>query len=60
MEDLKNRLIEYHEMEGISYKQVAKELGISLNIMYNYTADVRDLKPHVKLALDKYLTEKGY
>ena len=60
MNDLKDRLIKYHEIEGVSYKQIAKDLGISLNIMYNYTGDVRDLKPHIKLALDKYLTERGY
>ena len=58
--DLKERLKKYHEVEGVSYKVIASAIGISTGVMYNYTSDIRDLKPHILQSLDEYLTSKGY
>ena len=58
--NLLDRLKKYHEIEGVSYKVISSAIGISIGVMYNYTSGIRDLKPHIKEALDQYLTEKGY
>ena len=60
MEELKERLVKYHEVEGVSYKFIANQIGISTGIMYNFTSGIRDLKPIRAAALDDYLKEKGY
>lgn len=58
--DLRDRLKKFHEIEGVSYKNVAKELEISVGVMYNYTSGLRELKPHIKEHLSFYLEQKGY
>lgn len=58
--DLRERLKKYHEVEGVSYKNIAKTLDISLGVLYNYTSGIRDLKSHIQERLDQYLTERKY
>lgn len=60
MDNLRERLKEFHEKEGISYKVIAKELGVSIGIMYNFTSGIRDLKPFIVEKLNEYLVQKGY
>lgn len=60
MKTLRDRLKEFHEVEGISYREVANTLGISINVMYNYTSGIRDLKPKVYDDLKEYLEDMGY
>ena len=42
--DLRERLKEYHEREGVSYKFIAQQLGVTVGVMYNYTSGIRELK----------------
>ena len=58
--DLRERLKEYHEREGVSYKFIAQQLGVTVGVMYNYTSGIRELKDQVKENLDQFLKEKGY
>jgi len=60
MEELKERLKRFHEIEGVSYKIIAKEIGISTGVMYNFTSGLRDLKSFVAEKLNEYLVQKGY
>lgn len=60
MEELRNRLKKYHEIEGVSYKTISSAIGISTGVMYNFTSGIRDLKEHVASKLEEYLKEKGY
>ena len=60
MEELKERLKQFHEIEGVSYKIIAKEIGISTGVMYNFTSGLRDLKSFVAEKLNEYLVQKGY
>ena len=60
MELLRKRLKKFHEVESVSYKNVAKELEISISVLYNFTSEIRDLKPYVAEILDNYLMERGY
>lgn len=60
MKSLKDRLKEFHEKEGISYKYIANYLEVSTGIMYNFTSGIRDLKPQVRDALEEYLEDMGY
>lgn len=58
--ELVDRLKEYHEKEGVSYKTIAKVIGVSIGVMYNFTSDIRDLRPAASDKLDQYLKERGY
>lgn len=58
--ELLDRLKKFHEEEGVSYKVVAKEIGISTSVMYNFTSEIRGLRAPVMKALDQYLISKGY
>ena len=58
--DVKERLKEFHEKEGLSYKVIAESIGISTGVMYNYTSGIRELKTHVLEELDQYLRNRGY
>ena len=58
--NLVDRLKEYHEKEGVSYKTIAKAIDISIGVMYNFTSDIRELKPAASEKLDQYLKERGY
>lgn len=60
MEDLKERVKKYHEIEGVSYKTISAAIGISTGVMYNFTSGIRNLKEHVAEKLDEYLKSKGY
>ena len=60
MEDLRERVKKYHEIEGVSYKTISTNIGISIGVMYNFTSGIRDLKEHIAAKLDEYLTSKGY
>ena len=60
MNSLLERLKQYHEREGVSYKNISRAIEVSTGVMYNYTSGIRDLKEPVKERLDKYLSEKGY
>ena len=60
MEELRERIKKYHEEEGVSYKSIAKTLGISIGVLYNFTSDVRDLRAKPAEDLDYYLKERGY
>ena len=60
MQDLRDRLKKYHEIEGVSYKVISSAIGISIGVMYNFTSGIRDLKEHVAQKLDEYLTERNY
>ena len=60
MQQLRDRVKKYHEVEGVSYKVIAQSIGVSIGVMYNFTSGIRDLKQHIAEALDKYLTEKNY
>lgn len=60
MQDLKERVQKYHELEGVSYKVIAQAIGISTGVMYNFTSGIRNLKVHIAERLDEYLKEKGY
>ena len=57
---LVERLKKFHEEEGVSYKTVARNIDVSTGVMYNFTSDIRDLKPAAADRLDQYLTEHGY
>lgn len=58
--NLLERIRKYHEEVGESYKAIAKNIGLSINLMYNFTAEVRDLKPEPAKKLDEYLKNRGY
>ena len=60
MQDLRDRLKKYHELEGISYKTISKDIGVSTGVMYNFTSGIRDLKEHIANKLDNYLSERNY
>lgn len=57
---LLERLKKYHEEEGVSYKVISRDIGISVGVMYNYTSEIRGLKAKVQDDLDQYLKERGY
>ena len=59
-ETLRDRLNEFHEQEGISYKYIANYLEVSIGVMYNFTSGIRDLKPQVRKDLEEYLEDMGY
>ena len=58
--DLRERLKDYHEKEGVSYKFIAQQLGVTIGVMYNYTSGIRELKEQVQERLDQFLKERGY
>lgn len=60
MNDLRERVKLYHEVEGVSYKVIAQTIGISTGVMYNFTSGIRELKAHIQTSLDEYLKSKGY
>ena len=60
MNELRKRLKSFHEEQGVSYKTIAKEIGVSLGVMYNFTSEIRDLKAAPAQLLDDYLKERGY
>lgn len=60
MEQLRERLKKFHNEEGVSYKNIAKALETSPQTIYNFTSELRDLKPYVAEILDGYLKERGY
>jgi len=57
---LVDRLKKYHELENVSYKIIAKDIGVSIGVMYNFTSGIRGLKEHIANKLDEYLKSKGY
>lgn len=60
MKALQDRLREFHEKEGISYKYIANYLEVSTGVMYNFTSGIRDLRPQVRKDLEEYLEDMGY
>lgn len=60
MQQLRDRVKKYHEIEGVSYKIIAQSIGISTGVMYNFTSGIRDLKEHIAKNLDEFLASKGY
>ena len=58
--NLIERLKAFHEEEGVSYKTVARNIDVSIGVMYNFTSDIRVLKPGAAERLDQYLKEHGY
>lgn len=60
MEELRERVKKFHEIEGVSYKVIAKAIGISVGVMYNFTSEIRELKALPASLLDEYLRERGY
>ena len=60
MQELRDRVRKYHEIEGVSYKVIAQAIGISVGVMYNFTSGIRDLKEHIAVKLDDYLKSKDY
>lgn len=60
MQQLRDRVKKYHEIEGVSYKVIAQSIGISVGVMYNFTSGIRDLKQHIADKLDEYLRLKEY
>lgn len=60
MQDLRDRVKKYHEIEGVSYKVIAQAINISTGVMYNFTSGIRDLKDHIAEKLDEFLVSKGY
>ncbi len=60
MKTLQDRLREFHEKEGISYKYIANYLEVSTGVMYNFTSGIRDLRPQVRKDLEEYLEDMGY
>lgn len=58
--DLRERLKDYHEKEGVSYKFIAQQLGVTVGVMYNYTSGIRELKEQIQERLDQFLKERGY
>lgn len=57
---LRERLKRYHELEGVSYKAIAKAVDMSYGTMYNFTSGIRELKPEVAEDLEIYLIERDY
>lgn len=60
MDDLRERVRKYHELENISYKTISLDAGIPVRALYNFTSGIRDLKKYVAESLDEYLKTKGY
>jgi len=60
VDELRQRLKEFHEEEGVSYKNIAKNIGVSTGVLYNFTSEIRGLRAKPAQALDLYLKEKGY
>lgn len=60
MDELRNRLKKFHEREGVSYKVISREIGVSVGVMYNFTSEIRDLKEFAAENLDEYLKVRGY
>ena len=60
MEELRERLKKFHETKGVSYKSIAKELDVSIGVMYNFTSGIRDLKEGVAEKLNSYLKDYNY
>lgn len=58
--NLLERIKKFHEETGISYKIIAKTIGISIGVMYNFTSGIRELKPSIQEKLDGYLKSYDY
>ena len=58
--DLLERLKKFHEETGVSYKIVAKTIGVSIGVMYNFTSGIRELKTPAQEKLDGYLKNHDY
>lgn len=58
--ELVDRLKKFHEEEGVSYKVVSREIDVSTGVMYNFTSEIRGLKPSAAEKLDEYLKQRGY
>ena len=57
---LLERLKKFHEETGVSFKVVAKTIGVSIGVMYNFTSGIRELKIPVQEKLDEYLKNHNY
>ncbi len=57
---LRERVKRYHELEGVSYKAIAKAIDMSYGTMYNFTSGIRELKPEAAEDLEIYLIERDY
>jgi transposase len=60
MENLRDRLLRFHNETGESYKQIAIDCGIGINTMYSFTGGYRELKVAYRNILNEYLVSKGY
>lgn len=60
MDDLRERLKNLKEEQGVSYKCIAKNLGIGLSKFYNFTSEARELPVADMDNLDIYLKNRGY
>lgn len=58
--DLLERLKKLRYEEDISYKEVAKETGIPLSTLYNFTSGARELRPKLRKVLEQYLKSMQY
>jgi transposase len=60
LEQLRQRVINFHTEEGVSYKYIAGILNINSNTFYSFTNGNRSLSETNLINLDHYLKERGY
>lgn len=60
MEELRQRLQDFHKNEGVSYKAIATVANIPLGSLYQFSGGYRNMKEEPAAALDKYLKDRNY
>ena len=60
LEQLRKRIVDFHEEEGVSYKYIANILNINVNTFYSFTNGNRSLSESNLNNLDDYLKQRGY
>ena len=58
--EIRKRVVKFHQEEGISYKYIANSLNINASTFYNFTSGERSLSEPNLINLDYYLKERGY
>lgn len=60
VDEIRKRVVDFHQEEGISYKYIANILNINASTFYSFTSGERSLSETNLINLDYYLKERGY
>lgn len=59
-DEIRKRVIEFHQEEGVNYKYIANILNINTSTFYSFTSGERSLSESNLINLNQYLKERGY